>query len=393
MSPLSVGWAAGPRTQIELSYADGKIMVRFAPGFRSTVRIPSPPRPFSLLEIQNILAAFGAGSGNRDGAAVLQSGSQLDLATLGALLVRALPPYVENELDGELYLELGIAENLLGYPWELILSGGEHLCARHNVARYINATDLSLQATRRPSWWGAPIDKLRVLIVSVAAPEPRGGRKYDELSSVMPEAKAVMTTLAAAGYTPSWLDARSFVDVHRAMMATKYHIVHFCGHAEFGGVNGQQGNLVLQKDDMPADIWMSLLQSTDAVVCVMNGCETARQDAVFSGGPYGLARAVLDTGTYLVGSAWKVNDAGAEAFATTFYKHFVGELASIGVSVRLARDACRRALPLVPAWASYVLYGDPRLRFEQIVPAAGSAAGSSTATGVAAVVPPPLPNT
>jgi len=128
----------------------------------------------------------------------------------------------------------------------------------------------------------------------------------------------------------------------------------------------KQGKLILQTDDMPAQVWKSLVHRTEAVFFVLNGCETARQDAALGGGRLGLARAVLDTGAYLIGSAWKVNDVAAAAFAQTFYQRFLGDLRSIGEAVRFGREACRTAQSDVPAWASYVLYGDPRLRLEPV---------------------------
>jgi CHAT domain-containing protein len=366
VSPVSVGWIGGPRTQIELTYGDNQIQVRYAPGHRSTVRIPVPPQAFDFAPIDALMARLGAGGANRDGAAPpVVAGLAPDLQTLGGMLISALPLYIVGELQRpEMYVELGIAENLLAYPWELMFDDERFLCTRHNSARYINATQVELQATRIPSWWGTPLDTIRVLVISVPGPQPRGGKTFEHLAAVDTEARTVMKALTAIpGCKPTWLPDPSVVDLYRELSSTKYHIVHYCGHAEFGGSGNKQGNLILQSDDMPAQQWKMLMQKTEAVVCVLNGCETARQDAALGGGRYGLARAVLDTGAYLVGTAWKVNDDAARSFAETFYDSFLKRYLSIGVSLRMSREACRTAAPQTAAWASYVLYGDPRLRF------------------------------
>ena len=69
----------------------------------------------------------------------------------------------------------------------------------------------------------------------------------------------------------------------------------------------------------------------------MNACETA---AAAPGMPwerhydiFGLARAFLETGAYLVGSRWKVGDEAAAAFASAFYKSLV-QASSLGRAVQ-----------------------------------------------------------
>jgi CHAT domain-containing protein len=98
----------------------------------------------------------------------------------------------------------------------------------------------------------------------------------------------------------------------------------------------------------------------------MNACETA---ASFGGDQswegrydiFGLARAFLDTGAYLIGSRWEIGDESASAFAAAFYSHLIRGI-SVGEAIRLARTACRKACPGDDfSWASYIFYGDPRL--------------------------------
>jgi CHAT domain-containing protein len=377
VSPFAVGWSGEPRTLIEIGYSNNKIHVRYAPGHRSTVRIPCRAQPFDFKPIDSLISRLGMGGASREGEpsgagpaavdATAAVGPNPELLTLGSMLCGAMLPNVINELQRPtMNVELGISENLLHYPWELMHDDVQFLCERHNVARYINATSIELENTKVPSWWGTPIPEIKVLIVSVPRPDTRpGGKAFEELPWAASEADKVTKTIAAIpGCRPTWLPNPSMFELHREMSTTRYHIIHYCGHAAFGGKDNQQGCLVLQTDDMPAQVWKTLVQRTDAVVCVLNGCDTARQDALFAGGQYGLARAVLDTGAYLVGPAWNVNDSGAAAFAPRFYDQFLGDGASIGLAIRDARAVSRTAVS-APAWASYVLYGDPRLRLER----------------------------
>jgi CHAT domain-containing protein len=81
---------------------------------------------------------------------------------------------------------------------------------------------------------------------------------------------------------------------------------------------------------------------------------------------YGLAQAFLGTGSYLLGTRWKINDDLAAEFAPTFYAALLKDGEPLGKAVREARIACLKKDADDFAWASYVLYGDPRVRFRRI---------------------------
>jgi CHAT domain-containing protein len=55
---------------------------------------------------------------------------------------------------------------------------------------------------------------------------------------------------------------------------------------------------------------------------------------------FSLARAFLDTGSYLIGNRWKVGDEAAAAFAETFYSKLVAGQ-PLGQVIRDARIACK----------------------------------------------------
>jgi hypothetical protein len=85
-------------------------------------------------------------------------------------------------------------------------------------------------------------------------------------------------------------------------------------------------------------------------------------------GQFGLGRAVLESGAYLLGSRWKVSDVCAKTFALAFYDVLFKGL-SMGEAVTKARQVCKHTHPNDLAWASYAYYGDPRVCFRGDVPA------------------------
>ena len=146
----------------------------------------------------------------------------------------------------------------------------------------------------------------------------------------------------------------------------RYHIIHYSGHAFFDSNDPANSSLVLFDQDMEAgEIYNSLAQKPP-VLSFMNGCETASTPSGNRYDIFSLARAFLDTGSYLIGNRWRVGDKAAAAFAETFYKSLVTGY-PLGQVVRDARIACRKEMPLYDfSWASYIFYGDPRLCFRKI---------------------------
>src|SRR5262249_29775839 len=96
-------------------------------------------------------------------------------------LVVPQPIQIEFRVPG-LYLEIGIDEKLVEYPWELMFDGEEFLCLRHEVGRFVNASTISrtlMTTTQRQD------DRIRgvlnMLLISVPQPQPRPKRTYKPL--------------------------------------------------------------------------------------------------------------------------------------------------------------------------------------------------------------------
>src|SRR5437667_11837235 len=104
----------------------------------------------------------------------------------------------------------------------------------------------------------------------------------------------------------------------------------------------------------------------NVLLCFVNACDSSRtafSERAFNS--FSLARSILEAGPYLLGSRWALSDTSASRFAPTFYRALLKENKPIGQAVTEARCICLRADPRDIAWATYVLYGDPRVSFSK----------------------------
>jgi CHAT domain-containing protein len=163
----------------------------------------------------------------------------------------------------------------------------------------------------------------------------------------------------------------TYDNVFKALRQGRYQIVHFNGHAIFDEKNQHASALVLNDRNMTTGEVQRYLAKSPPILCFINACETAKI-GVSRGWKdrydiFGLARAFLETGAYLLGSRWKVSDKAAAGFAKKFYTSLLKEGKPLGKAILEARKACREESPLDElAWANYTLYGDPRVCFRKI---------------------------
>jgi CHAT domain-containing protein len=386
---FSVRWDEGATAQLELFSPDVEVQtavyqLKYTPPFRSTLRPPvekTPLGPGVLQPINDRLQAFTAAhqlAGTRSGGAAAAAAAAApapsplrSLELVGKQLFElVLPQHVKIELrTQELFLEIGIDEELLNYPWELMHDGRSFLCERHFVGRFVNVNSGRRSIPPQAGVKGEEeVDKLSVLLVSVPHPPPRNGMTYERLPEAEAETVAIMDTLAAAPDVEfSFLRGQdaTFDAVFMALQERPYHIIHYNGHARFDAVNPHESGLVLHDMDMTTGPLVGFFGGRPPILSFINACESARAAEweknydVFS-----LARAFLETGSYLVGSRWKLTDTAADIFARTFYETLISERRALGRAMQRARAACREAtLEGDFGWASYVLYGDPRVCF------------------------------
>lgn len=378
-----IEWDAGASAQLELFSPDATqpgdvYQLKYTPPFRSTLRPPVEQRPLGPGELAPIndrlekIVEGGSGNGTRGA-----GGASIDpMMLVGQQLYDlVVPQHVKAELRTKgLFLEIGIDEELLDYPWELMHDGENYLCEKHFLGRFVNVAFRSIPLNHEPIAGATnELGELAVLIVSVPRPQPRpGGETYEHLPNAEKETEAIVAVLdGVPGVTVNLLQGKdaTYDDVYTALKSGKYQIVHFTGHANFNDADPQRSGLVLFNRDMTTGPLASFFGQNPPILCFINACETGKS-GVPAASPtwkrryniYGVARAFLETGSYLLGSRWKLSDDAGRSFATTFYDSLFKKGESLGRAVMEARAACKStAADNDFGWASYVLYGDPRV--------------------------------
>jgi len=383
---FKLDWYAGASAQVEVFSpgAAGEITykLKYTSPFRSTIRPPVEDRQLGPEELDPInqqldqlvttldaRAAAGAAqppAGASD--AVLRNIEMLGRQLLSLII----PRYVQPDLrGGGLFLEIGMDEALLNYPWELMHDGENFLCLKHSVGRFVNGST-GIPGFQAPvSHIGSSLDKLAILLISVPNPQPRGTAVFENLPGAEAETKAICDVLA--GRDDVMLETllgknATYNNVFQALSNGSYHIVHYNGHAHFNEKKPHLSGLVLYDRDMTTGAIKNYFAQSPPILCFINACETAKA-AVWKDryDIFRLARAFLETGAYLLGSRWKINDEAAAEFAKEFYRSLLLEGKPLGNSILDARKICKgKESSNEFAWASYILYGDPRICFRKV---------------------------
>jgi CHAT domain len=381
----AIAWEAGASAQIELfspeldsATPDRDYRLKFSPPMRKTLRPPMTglqlghgqlgPIIDSLNKLGVVLDARRPPGPASPGVGVAAGGNSLLVQAQeagGLLFCLIVPNDVQIELaDDDLFVEIGVDEALLEYPWELLHDGSEFLCLKHSVGRFVNVTRAAIPNQKRPAPIG--VSPLSVLLISVPAPQPRQIGKqvlsYEPLSGVDEETEAIADAITGLGPIADLQILRgkdaTWSAAANALKAKRYHIVHYTGHAYFDSSTPMNSSLVLDDQDMTTGHIRGFCRNAPPVLFFINGCESTVGRGVGNEWKdrydiFGLARAFLETGAYLLGSRWRVNDKGAAAFSKAFYKEILAGQ-PLGRAVREARKACKSSLANDFAWASYV---------------------------------------
>ena len=374
-------WAPGSNAVFEMYIPDaddGGVKMWFTPPLRGTLRLPvgTPGLTRASLhpvddQIKAIFAETEGTAGDGGPPPAPQLGPLPTVQDLGQQLFDiALPTDVGWELrDAGLFLEFGTDEALQNYPWELLHDGDEFYCLKHFIGRYVNVSEGIAGGAKGPKVSLGPFNPLRALVVCVDKPPPVNGVALPALLSAYQEMIAVGETLTLLGVKaePLGSGGRTHEAVWKALSSGLYQIVHFIGHIYVDPDNPGSSGLILQDQMMTAaNVYKFLTKKARPVLCFVNGCESSRALAdEVSFGKYGLARAILESGAYLLGTRWKVSDGPASLFAQAFYKALLTDGKPIGQAVTEARRTCQAEFPNDPAWASYAYYGDPRVCFRK----------------------------
>jgi pimeloyl-ACP methyl ester carboxylesterase len=271
--------------------------------------------------------------------------------------------------------------------WEMLagdLAGGgspQPLSVDKALARQIRTT-----YSPPPSPPQRPREQLRALVIG----DPGDPDQDDDLPGARSEALAVVKLLRDRGVeveprigAPGVpregrlkdVKPADRLDVLALLLRGGFDLVHYAGHGDF---DPQQPNRVgwLFASGLLTPGEIGRVGQVPAIV-VSNACLSARTSQALEGrrgsdearSEAGLLPSLADEFFRLgvrnyVGTAWEVNDVGAELFATTFYDELLpeggGRGASFGDAVKRARETLwMRRDDYGALWAAYQHYGDP----------------------------------
>jgi CHAT domain-containing protein len=390
-------WDSGAYAEIDVfrpepalgASTDTRFQIRYTPPFRGTYR----PRVRNTgLRLQDVEAIVGdslrslteilnEGGDLRGGASASVENPQqaIDellqmMKTLGKQLLSILGKRkdITTDLRKRLFLSIGMDEALLSYPWELMHDGQDFYCLRHSIGRVVNSVEEEPPPMEDTDWWGNRLENFRVLLIDVARTEKKPGYNYDPLPQAEIEGDTIENFLLDERLGIKCERLSNEKATYRKVMdalykSDSYKIIHFCGHASVDDKDPESSSLVLFDKPMETRVIATGVKETRPILCFVNACETAPSmaDQPKRYRVYDIGRAFLQTGAYLLGTRWKIEDNSASAFARTFYSALLGDGKPIGEAVLEGRLACKREVPMDLGWGAYVLYGDPRVRFKR----------------------------
>src|SRR5688572_19637863 len=176
---FQLDWFAGASTELELYNPDRfSFRYRYSPAFRSTIRTIGEARfdpnvKETARELKDeFMAAVKAGRGVSRAA-----------QRLGEELFKwYLPEVIQDEFKKcGMFIELGLTQDLVQYPWELMYDV-DHLSLQNDIGRFIHTGEKFIpQSARVARSFSEQYDKLSILIVSVANPQDRPTKLYQDL--------------------------------------------------------------------------------------------------------------------------------------------------------------------------------------------------------------------
>jgi len=280
------------------------------------------------------------------------------MVAVGGQLFEAFLGWTNLDLPARLratrgdYLVLGCDQMTVRLPWELLHDGEQFLSRSHRLSR-----QLEIGGPGRTAAWPPADGRLKVLVVG----DPQGN-----LPGAAREAKAIAKALRGLpGSHVKLLESPvSWGKLSRALNED-WDVLHYAGHAAYDEERHGASGLILQDGTLTADD-LSTRRYLPRLV-VANACQSAKSDGdLFDGAPptRDLVAGLLGAGARaVVGSMWKVGDAAAATFGTSFYAALAGGAAGaptpVGDAVAAARAAVAREHPDDPAWGGYALYGSP----------------------------------
>src|ERR1700722_7432424 len=240
--------------------------------------------------------------------------------------------------------------------WELLNDGVDEgfLGLKLDVGRRLRSRNVPERPLRRAGEW-------RCLVI--ADPNP------DEPQWALPAAREEADKLCRwlrANRLPAieFLegDQANYRSVLDRLAAHAYDLIHYAGHIVHDPVKSEYALRLHGGRLLGADSVRDHAQG--APVVFLNSCWSARATGISQqpSSGLGMTDAFLEAGAQaVIGSLFPAPDVGARTFAEAFYR-CVLDGKTLGEAMRLARKTVMGASDCGPAWACFVLFGDPCLR-------------------------------
>ncbi|MHA1270056.1 MAG: CHAT domain-containing protein [Candidatus Helarchaeota archaeon] len=281
------------------------------------------------------------------------------LQDLGFSIYNFLLRKVSNRLSRlaseNLFLKLD--DDLLSIPWELCYDGNEFFGIKYNMGRQVVVSPkFYIQSSKsRPIKY-----PLKVLLIADPTETLKGAlQECDKIYNELSQVDGIELTYKKG----------SEIEIDTLLLdLAKNDLVHFAGHSflnkqnpsESGWIIDLDSNEVLRASDM------ALMNAPPIVFA--NACESGAQNIEekrkYQNEIFGIASGFLMGGIQnYIGTFTYVNDDSSTDFAVEFYKNLIKEDNTIGSSLRFARKFIIEKYGIEEIlWASYMLYGDPRIK-------------------------------
>jgi CHAT domain-containing protein len=277
--------------------------------------------------------------------------TETQLQEAGTLLFDEIcPPYMKQYIcDSSFeYLILGIHEKLTHIPWELMYTGQNLLCRQFKTGRILKTHQKIFQPPERKP--GYP---LNIWIIA----NPRG-----DLREAAKEGLSIYKSCERNPMVQPTLDDDIPVEIIKSKIKS-FDIVHFAGHAVYDSVYPSQSAWELKENNFYAS-HINQMRGGAAMPSLVftNACQRVKQSEYKN--EKGLSHSFIHAGVrHYIDTLWDILDAPARFFSQTFY-----EMLFQGFTVGESMDHARKYLIEKfgihhLGWASYVLYGDPRIRY------------------------------
>jgi CHAT domain-containing protein len=259
------------------------------------------------------------------------------------------------------HLIVSVDDRLVQIPWELLFDGNSFLCQRFNMGRIVSTS----QSISEPS-----VRKIEKPVKMLIIADPRGDleasykegvRLRDELDTIQEKIKTNLRS--------------SLVDVHYVKKVLRdFDILHYAGHADYDINDPSKSGYILADGKLMASDIVKMIGSRPLPSLVFsNACKSGHTDMWQVGDDYetsiyGLANAFLLAGVqHYIGTFWDVQDEPSLYFSLDFYRELMnGEM--VGEAIRKARlKSIERYGEDTVIWASYTLYGDPTVRYVDLL--------------------------